>query len=79
LALAKVTKEENGKFYTRLNGEDFEIVDEKAGVYAEIWKKAANEEIALKEIISSAELWGERLWAMQNLETRLIGSSVVNL
>jgi tagaturonate reductase len=79
LALAKVTKEKNGKFYTSLHGEDFEIVDEKAGAYAEICKKAANEEIALKDIISSAELWGERLGAMQNLETRLIGSSVVNL
>ena len=79
LALAKVTKHVGGKFYSTVAGEDFEIIDEKASLYWQIWNAAESDAAALQAVISSETLWGDGLECMRRLEDRLMAAAVANL
>ena len=60
LLFMKATRTEGGKYYGELNGQEYVITDDAAGVLFEAWKKE-NAKDVVETVMQNKELWGEDL------------------
>jgi tagaturonate reductase len=60
LLFMKGVKQEGGKVYATLNGNDYVLNDDFAPIIYEIWQSNPQADVAQK-VLSSTELWGEDL------------------
>jgi tagaturonate reductase len=60
LLFMKCELSENGKYYGEVNGKVYELQDNQAGYYHEVWKSNRLEEVVQK-VLSNKTLWGTDL------------------
>jgi tagaturonate reductase len=60
LLFMKCELSENGKYYGEVNGKVYELQDNQAGYYHEVWKSDRLEEVVQK-VLSNKTLWGTDL------------------
>ena len=56
----KVVKKENGKYYGNRNGQFYEIKDESAEYFSEVWSSNSSNKVA-EIVMQNEELWGTDL------------------
>ena len=60
LLYMKVVKKENGKYYGNRNGQFYEIKDESAEYFSEVWSSNSSNKVA-EIVMQNEELWGTDL------------------
>ena len=66
LLFMKCELSENGKYYGEVNGEVYELQDNQAGYYHEVWKSDRLEEV-VEKVLSNKTLWGTDLTLIPGL------------
>ncbi len=68
----KTEKNAEGQFIGQLNGQDYTVQDDHAGVIQEIWERAAGPEDAANKILKESNLWGTDLSQMEGFSKAVI-------
>ncbi|UOQ76634.1 tagaturonate reductase [Hymenobacter sp. 5516J-16] len=63
LLFMRATRQEGGKCYGELNGQAYEIQDEKAGYFADLWARLGPADL-VRTVLHNQALWGHDLSAL---------------